>query len=180
MKSIDEIISDIIAAEGGYSNNPNDSGGETMYGITARVARQAGYNGAMRDLSIQKARQIYYDEYVIRPAFDSVLLLSPEIAAELVDTGVNMGTQKASEFLQICLNAFNKRGEVYPDLKIDGSIGKATVSALASYMANRKADAVPVMLKALNSLQCARYLELTSIQKNEDFVFGWIKNRVAL
>lgn len=35
MKTIDDIISDIIRAEGtAYTNDPRDSGGPTKYGIT--------------------------------------------------------------------------------------------------------------------------------------------------
>jgi hypothetical protein len=40
---------------------------------------------------------------------------------------------------------------------------------------------VEVMLKTLNCLQGARYIELAEHrQKNEEFVFGWIRARVGL
>jgi hypothetical protein len=39
--SIDSLIDGVIGREGGYSNNPNDSGGETMWGVTiARGSRK--------------------------------------------------------------------------------------------------------------------------------------------
>ena len=38
-----KIINEIIGVEGGYVNDPSDSGGETNFGITVAVARQFGY-----------------------------------------------------------------------------------------------------------------------------------------
>jgi lysozyme family protein len=112
-KSIDIIIDDIIRAEGGYSDNPNDSGGKTCWGITEAVARSNGYDGEMCDLPKDFARSIYYRIYVIKPKFDHVLLLSMLIASELVDTGVNMGTATACIILHKALNAFYHGGILY-------------------------------------------------------------------
>ena len=49
-----------METEGGYSNrNPEDDpGGETMWGVTARVAREDGYTGPMRDLPLERAKSI--------------------------------------------------------------------------------------------------------------------------
>ena len=46
----DQIIDEIIRKEGGYVNDPADSGGETNWGITVSRARQSGYNGDMRTM----------------------------------------------------------------------------------------------------------------------------------
>ena len=46
----DQIIDEIIRKEGGYVNDPADSGGETNWGITVNRARQSGYNGDMRTM----------------------------------------------------------------------------------------------------------------------------------
>lgn len=176
---IDHFIDDIIRVEGGYVNDPNDPGGETNWGITVQVARQNGYVGSMKDMPQSTARLIYRNEYVVKPGFDKVAQLSPEIALELIDTGVNMGVPVASHFFQRCLNAFNLQGAIYSDLVVDGRIGNASLSALKQYLAYRKGDAVPVMLKALNCLQGFRYIEIVEGRpKSEDFVFGWFKNRV--
>ena len=37
--TIDQLIDDVIAREGGYSDHPADRGGPTRWGITERVAR---------------------------------------------------------------------------------------------------------------------------------------------
>ena len=58
-----QIINDIIAAEGGYVNDPNDSGDETNYGITVAVARENGYYGAMSQMPRGFAFTVYSSRY---------------------------------------------------------------------------------------------------------------------
>ena len=41
----------ILLVEGSYSNDKNDKGGETKYGITKERARECGYKGNMKDLT---------------------------------------------------------------------------------------------------------------------------------
>lgn len=50
-------------------NDPSDKGGETNYGITVATARANGYKGAMRDLPLQTAKDIYRNEYLVKPGF---------------------------------------------------------------------------------------------------------------
>lgn len=42
MDNFEDAFRALIGSEGGYSFNPHDPGGETMWGVTARVARSAG------------------------------------------------------------------------------------------------------------------------------------------
>lgn len=181
MKSVNQIIDKLIVDEGGFVDNPKDPGGPTKYGITEKVAREHGYKAEMRDLPESLARAIYYSDYVIKPGFDKVLLLSADIAAELVDTGVNCGQPVAAKFLQLCLNSFNLNGKIHADLVPDGDIGPATINALRAYLSFRKEKAAPVMLKALNCLQGAHYITAADKnQKLEAFTFGWFDNRVEI
>ena len=181
--NLDAEIDALIEREGGdkYTNDPNDSGGETRWGITAFVARADGYMGPMKDLPRARAMSIYKQRYWFAPRFGDVAVLSTPIAAELFDTGVNMGVAWAGKFLQAALNAFNKRATLWPDLTVDGGIGAQTLEALRRYLLARRADGgEDVMVRALNVLQGARYFDIAAdSQKNEDFVYGWIKNRVA-
>lgn len=178
--TIDKLIDGVIGREGGYSNNPNDAGGETCWGITIRVARRNGYAGPMRDMPREAAKNIYFQEYVQDPGFAAIMPLSDAIAEELVDTGVNMGPAVASLFFQQALNTFNNQGRDYPDVKVDGDVGPATIAALKALLAKRGADGVTVMLRALNALQGERYITLGSgRQVNEAFEFGWFLQRVA-
>lgn len=174
----EKIIDEIIRVEGGYVNDPADSGGETNFGITEDVARANGYTGSMRDMPREVAFNIYAAKYWDKVKGDQLVELSELIAEEVVDTAVNMGTGRAGKFLQRALNVLNNRGQLYPDLVVDGGIGPATLSALGQYLGQRTEIA---LLRALNCLQGAYYIELAERrEKDEAFVYGWLKNRVVI
>lgn len=177
----DDIFNEILGKEGGYVNNPDDKGGPTNWGITQAVARAHGYAGDMRNLTRDQALAILTADYWTGPRFDQVSAISPNVAAELCDTAVNMGPAVAAKFFQRSLNVFNNQGAIYPDITADGQIGPRTIAAFRSFVSTRGIDGLNVMLKALNSLQGARYIELAEQRAaNETFVFGWLKNRVDL
>jgi glycosyl hydrolase family 108 len=115
------LIDGLIDREGGYSNQPADKGGPTCFGITEAVARANGYRGAMRQLPREEAAAIYKRLYWLRPRFDQVALRSPRLAAELFDTGANMGPAVAATFLQRALTALNRNGRDYSDLVPTGA-----------------------------------------------------------
>src|SRR6266478_2656628 len=62
-ENFDSAFAALIGNEGGYVFDPRDPGGETMYGITSRVAAKHGYAGAMRDLPLELAKSIAKTEY---------------------------------------------------------------------------------------------------------------------
>lgn len=175
-----EILEAVVRREGGYVNDPKDSGGETKYGITKKTARKYGYKGAMRDLPLRLAYEIYEKKYLKKIKFDRVAALSPLIAEELADTSVNMGWRRAGEFLQRSLNVLNRGGKDFADLVVDGKIGTKTISSLEKYLKHRGKEGEAVLHKMLNALQGAFYVELAERRsKDEKFVFGWYRNRVA-
>lgn len=177
--SIAPIIDDLIRREGEYIDHPSDKGGPTRWGITEAVARASGYTGDMRDLPRQYAEALYARRYINDPGFNRVMLVSLPIAEEMIDTGVNMGVSHPGPWLQRILNVLNQQARTYPDLVVDGQLGPATISALRSVISRRGADGEKVIIRALNCLQGARYLDITeSREKNEDFFFGWMLNRV--
>lgn len=177
--TIESIIEGIIEREGGFSDHPADRGGPTAYGITEATARRNGYTGNMRGLPRSLASSIYLREYVTKPGFDKVAQVSARIAEELVDTGVNCGPSLPGPWLQRALNALNREGKLYADVAVDGVIGPATLSALRAFLAHRGRDGEKVMLRTLNCLQGARYLEIAERRpENEAFFYGWMLNRV--
>ena len=177
----DEIFNAILGKEGGYVNNPADKGGPTRWGITQVTARAHGYAGDMKALPRDTALAILTADYWTGPRFDLVAAVSPLIAAEVCDTGVNMGPSVASKFLQRWLTALNNGGNLYPDLIPDGSVGPRTIIALKGFLTLRGKEGEQVLLKALNCSQGARYLELAEQRAaNETFLYGWVKERVGL
>lgn len=177
---VDELIDDVIGREGGYSNHPADRGGPTRWGITEAVARAHGFAGDMRALPREEAAAIYRRLYWLRPGFDRVAEIAPCIAAELFDTGVNMGPEVAASFLQRALNALNRGASDYPDIAVDRRIGETTLAALRGFIARRGASGEEVLLKAIETLQGERYLRLAEQRPaNEAFLYGWLANRLG-
>ena len=178
---LDRLIDGLIDREGGYVNHRDDRGGPTRYGITEKVARAHGYHGPMAMLPREEARAIYKRLFWHRPRYDAVAERAPMIAAELFDTGVNMGPAVASTFLQRALTALNRQGRDYPDLVPDGKIGKKTLAALDRFLAMRgDAGGEQVLLRALEALQGERYLALAEQRPaNESFLYGWLANRLG-
>lgn len=63
---------------------------------------------------------------------------------------------------------------------MDGKVGPATLQSIKGLIAKRgTADANYVLLRALNALQGVHYIMLgEAAQSQEDFMFGWFRNRV--
>lgn len=179
--TIEAIIENIIKVEGGYTDNPADRGGATKYGITEKVARRNGYQGHMRDFPIEQARTIYRKQYYEGPRFADIARLSPIIAEELTDTGVNMGVTTAALMLQRWLNVMNLEKRFYEDVKPDGYIGEKTLACLEAYLNKRGKEGERVLLQALNGSQAHRYLEIAEGNSSqEQFIYGWLLNRVRV
>ncbi|OLF82671.1 hypothetical protein AWH63_06610 [Marinobacter sp. C18] len=181
MSRLSRIIDELIDREGAFVDHADDKGGPTMYGITEKVARLHNFDGPMQHLPKSLAVQIYKDQYWSAPNYDRVSMLSMKIAEELLDTGVNMGIAVASRMLQQSLNALNVQGSHYADLTVDGLIGNSTIGALKDYLDRRQHHGELVMLKALNCLQGARYIEIAEArERNESFMFGWLHHRISI
>ena len=169
-----EIINAVLGHEGGYVNNPNDSGGATNWGITERVARDYGYTGDMRFLPKAAAVRIYKERYWFKMRLDELAETSPAIAYVLFDIGVNAGTGRAAVLLQRFLNVMNNRGALYRDILADGAIGPKTIAAFREYYKRRGAKGLRVMAESLKAMQLAFYIDLAERrEKDETFAYGW-------
>lgn len=161
-QNFERAFVELIGIEGGYVNDPTDRGGETKYGISKRSYP----NLDIKNLSLQDAKEIYYRDFWQVNGLDNILKY--EVAAELFDTGVNMGVSIASRFLQEALNLMNRNGQNFQDLKVDGQIGPATISAY------RKVDD-RILLKVLNGLQFSRYVWICKERPDQEKYFnGWM------
>lgn len=186
-KTRNQIIEETVhVKEKGYANLKNDSGGETMWGITEGTARKCkylwakyGFNGNMRDMPIEMAYEIYAIRYWDEQSLDLVLEVSDKVAEELFDTGVNIGTHYPQTWLQRSLNVLNGQGKYYADLKVDGDIGPATSKALKAFHKRRGSEGLAILYSMLNGFQSVYYTELAERKETqEDFVYGWQRARV--
>ncbi|WP_413191780.1 glycoside hydrolase family 108 protein [Pararobbsia alpina] len=177
----DRAFAFVVGIEGDYSDHPLDRGGKTRFGITQAVARAEGYAGPMSSLPLGLAKTIYRRRYWDALSLDRVASISYPVALELFDTGVNMGPSIAATFLQRSLNALNRRARDYADVRVDGAIGEQSLAALHGFFGQRVHKAEAVLLKVLNCLQGARYIDTAERRSaNEDFVFGWFDNRIGM
>lgn len=186
MTPFDKAFERVIGIEGGFVDDPSDSGGATKYGITERVARANGYRGNMRDLDLPTAKLIMKHQYWDVLRLDDVANVNPVmgdmIAEEMFDTAINMGVSKSARFLQTALNVFNRGQKDYHDIQVDGVMGPVTLDALERFSDARSGNEdLQVLLKALNCLQGAAYIDLAERrEKDERFVYGWIDDRIQL
>lgn len=114
--NFDQAFEKLIGHEGGYSNHPQDPGGETMYGVTKRVAIANGYAGSMKDLPLDTAKAIYRKSY-----WDTVRAeeLPDAVRFDVFDCSVNSGPGQAIRFLQRATGSTD-----------DGRLGPMTIRAV--------------------------------------------------
>ena len=164
-------------ARTGYVNHPKDPGGETNYGITRAVSAENGYTGLMKDIPFVLVKQIYRMRYWDKLLGD--IIADQDVAEEMFDTAVNCGPRVVILFLQRTLNALNKSETLYADVSVDGVCGQQTVGMLNKALKVTSTHKLCI-LRALDSLQCVRYIELAEHNKKlETFLPGWLFNRVG-
>jgi lysozyme family protein len=144
----------LVGNEGGYSNNPADPGGETMWGITARVARAAGYVGDMKAMPQAWAASLYQSKYWNAVSAD---LLPSLLRFEVFDAAVNSGVQQAIRWLQQAAG-----------VQADGVLGPMTMAVLHGDDPMRLAVA----------FNAERLSLMTSLPTWPTFGRGWA-NRIA-
>lgn len=175
------IITAVVSVEGGYVNHKNDPGGATNHGMTEKVARANGYQGDMRALPKEFAVAVYYQDYIVKPGFAPFLDISPAVAEELIDAGVNTGPARPSRWLQTSLNALSQQGRAYPQIAVDGRVGPGTVAAYHGLQKSRgKVKACELIVKSLDAQQGAYYVSIaTSNPKLQSFTAGWLEHRIG-
>ena len=115
--NFDEAFDQLLGNEGGYANDPRDPGGETMWGITRRVAVANGYTGSMREMTLEQAKAIYLPLYWNAAHIDS---LPDELRFHVFDAAVNSGVRLAVRWMQRAVGAVD-----------DGVVGPQTLGALS-------------------------------------------------
>jgi lysozyme family protein len=146
----DSSFSALIGNEGGYTNDPRDPGGETMFGISKRAYPTED----IANLTLDRAKLIYRRDYWGPAGCDAV---PDALKFHLFDTAVNQGVRTAVRVVQ------NAVGETP-----DGILGPLTLQAISTMDAN----------KALLRFAGARLIAYTSTPGWADFGRGWV-NRVA-
>lgn len=134
----------------GYVNDPSDSGGETKFG----VAQSSHPNLSITELTLAQACDIYKNEYWAMNHCDK---LPYPIDVIHFDGGVNMGSSRATIFLQAAAG-----------VKADGSFGPQTLRAVLAL------DPWNTAIDMLN--QRAVFYTNLAVKKpqNAKFLKGWL------
>jgi len=155
--SFESIVQVVLKHEGGYVNDPDDSGGETNFGISKRAFPDLD----IKNLTKEDAVKIYHDKYW-KPS--KVEMLPERLWATYFDMAVNMGKKRACEILQ---KACNHKRNV--NIKVDGRLGR-----------NTAASAKKLEPERLQSFRVKYYAELINRKpKLEKYWFGWYKRAIA-
>jgi lysozyme family protein len=174
-----EAIKHVLNIEGGYVNDPADSGGETNHGVTLETARANGYIGPMKDMTIVDALRIAKTAFWDTMNLDTVAGFDYALALVMLRAGYHCGPGQASKWLQTALNAANNEQKLWKDISVDGGVGPHTIMALQAMNSRRGYEGMKVLRKAVNCQYGAFLTELTmKRQKDERFWYGWMKERI--
>lgn len=158
--NFDLCVTLMLAHEGGFVNHPQDPGGMTNLGVTARVWEEwlgrPVSEKEMRALTPTMVKPLYKRKYWDACRADELV---SGVDYAVFDVAVNSGPGRAIKILQSCVG-----------VTVDGGFGPATMAAVKE----AEKDA-----KRLIELYCAKRLDfLQSLRTFETFGKGWSR-RVA-
>ena len=128
MQHINDIAQEILKAEGGFVNDPDDPGGPTNYGVTLETLKRLRHDlnqdgmvdiADLKQLSATQAVQIFIKDYFYKSQIDQ---LPHMLHAPVFDMYVNSGSH-AVKVLQRTLILFDM------ELTVDCVIGPITIAA---------------------------------------------------
>jgi lysozyme family protein len=152
----DDIITGILIREGPATNDPNDRGGRTAFGISEAANPEAWADGKVTEA---EARAIYERKYVKIPGFDKIK--DRQLRTQLIDFGVNSGPMVAIMKLQAIVGA-----------DVDGILGPQTLESVGLMIADE-----------INSALVAERVKMIGriVTKNPSqlrFLNGWLARAV--
>jgi len=191
-ENFEKCLRHVFNFEGGFSNDPNDRGGETLFGITAGTLAGAYKSGIVKHNNIEKltteeAKIIYKVNYWDKMLCDE---LPDGLDFLIFDMGINAGRGTAIKHLQNAINRY-----ISSPIVEDGGIGLQTISALNVLLAtplpsifneNTMLNAIIDSLlenyttyysditDGVNSTEKGRAQEI----KNRKFIRGWVLRNV--
>jgi len=183
MALLSESITNVFGLEGVYSDDKDDKGGETVFGISRKnwpnlelweivddikknvaadkFKAQLSYNPKIKNLVVEFYKKEFWDKFCLD-------IFSQRLSDEIFEQSINLGVTKCTKNIQTALNILNRNATLWVDLVADGNFGHKTLSALRDAISGGDEKYV---FGCLNLLQGAHYLSLN----NEKYIRGWIK-----
>lgn len=170
MADFNVAVDKLIIIEGGFVNNPNDSGGATKYGISLRFFKETINPNAtidtIKNLTISEAQAIYlnffWNKYRIGEIKDQT------VAEKIFNMFVNLAPKAAAQIVQAAINSVANN-----IIKVDGIMGSQTIAVLN--------QVVPQELLAYISLKLIKhYCDIVDAKESQiTFLLGWVKRALA-
>ncbi len=161
MKSVDQLVADVIEREGGFNDHPEDAGGPTKYGISLKYLRGRYQSATVEDvkaLTTAMAAGFYKKDFFYGPRIDK---LPAQLQPQMFDMVVNHGPSRAVKMLQKTL--------LIPE---DGRVGPATCTAAAAAI---EKYGFPVFSNHLVCLRKDFYRDIVKGDPEEvKFLKGWL------
>ena len=157
--NFDQAVHVILKHEGGYSNDKDDPGGETRYGISKRAYPDVN----IKTLTEDSAKNIYRKDYWNKAKVDKI----PEsLRLIYFDMVVNMGRSRAGKILQEAISA---KGV---PTAVDGKVGPQTISNA------KKSKLEP---ERLRSYRVKYYASLVKRRPTlEKYWYGWYRRAIQV
>jgi len=168
----------VLAHEGGYTNDANDPGGPTNFGVSLRFALTVGDADGdgrpdldldrdgdvdaddIRRMTREEAARVYRSQWWDRYGYGRLTL---PIATKVFDLAVNAGSVQAHKILQRAVRAVGG-----PILVDDGVLGPKTLAAVGDAPAN-------YVLVAARSEAAGFYRGLVQVKPSlSKFLVGWL------
>jgi len=146
----------VLDAEGGYTNDPVDPGGETNFGIDKR----SHPNTDIKNLTKELATDIYLNEYWTKFGCDR---FAWPVDLVYFDCCVNTGQKQANKILQRAVNT-----------EADGVIGPKTLKAVS------ESDPISLADKMIDKRQAFYEALAKQRPKLKKFLKGWSNRNTNL
>lgn len=157
------LVGGIIKREGGYVNDPSDSGGETNFGITSKTLKEANQQGLIphtdvKSLTEDDAATIYKSMYFENTGINK--LPDSKVQEMVLDHTVNAGPKAGAVLLQRALG-----------IEEDGIIGSKTVAAVENFVKEKGTNA---LLHLYSEGRRKFYHDVVKARpQNSRFIRGW-------
>ena len=127
-QNFERAVRETLYLEGVFSDDSQDPGGKTKYGITEgtwrafRQDRDLSLPKEVEGITVSQATDVYYYDFWCKLGLDK--MFDKYVAAEVFDSAVNCGPGTGAKMLQRAINYCRREG--WDRIAVDGQIGPQT------------------------------------------------------
>lgn len=182
MAKLAPALKKVLKHEGGYVNDPDDRGGETIFGIARRSNPKWEGWKILDQLKLEEKSTINIERYfkanymhLVEARYKNNYwnkikgdkIQSQIVAEQVFDMAVNHGPKKAAKDLQFLLKT-----DFWRDIFVDGAIGPKTLEAL--HQITRDNFLEIRLNNVLVRERCAFYWEIATKNPSQmKYIKGW-------